>query len=271
MEKLKLTEEQRQKVQELELEILLEVDRLCEKHNIRYALAYGTLIGAARHNGFIPWDDDIDIWMLRDDYERFRQICKEELGNRYFYQTHDTDKEYYYLFDKIRMNDTVFKETFLSNHNIHHGIYIDIFPLDYVPDGLKEREKHYKKFRFWRLGLMSKYINIKARSGKKKYQAMLLRLLYLFFPLGFLYKKANQIAIKYNEQTTKSVLCLSSVLRGTYNVEYILNSQKHVFEGHKLQVPDNYDSILKSIYGDYMVMPPEEQRKTVHDLIELKL
>lgn len=147
---------------------MIELDRICKAYDIKYTLAYGTLIGAIRHRGFIPWDDDIDVFMLREDLLKLREICKTELNERFFYQNHETDKEYYYLFDKIRLNGTIFKETYLSKYNIHHGVYLDIFPVDKLPDDLREIKKQYRRYRIYRTVLNSKYLVLNARHGKKE-------------------------------------------------------------------------------------------------------
>lgn len=273
MEKINLSIEERKMVQKIELNILAELDRICRKHNINYTLAYGTLLGAIRHNGFIPWDDDVDVCMLRRDYEKFRKVCEEELDKKYFYQTNETDSEYYHLFDKIRANDTVFKESFLEKYHIHHGVYIDIFPLDYVPDSSIKRMLQYCKFHFYRLGLMSKYMMISARSGKKKCAAIILKFLYKPFPLKKLYDGACDAASKYKNKAETNVQSFYSpykrkdIFDRRYFEEYI----EVRYEEYKFFVIKNYDIILSRLYNDYMEYPPEEQRITRHDLVELKL
>ena len=159
MPKMVLTDTQLRRIQQIETDVLCEVDRICQKHQIKYVLGFGTLIGAVRHQGFIPWDDDVDICMMRKDYERFKDICRTELNPKYFYQSKDTDPEYYHLFDKIRVNGTVFKEDLIAEHDIHHGVYIDIFPMDYVPDNGFLRCLQFWKFHFFRTGLMAKYMS----------------------------------------------------------------------------------------------------------------
>jgi lipopolysaccharide cholinephosphotransferase len=110
------------KVQLIELEILLEVDRICRKNDIKYQLSGGTLLGAVRHQGFIPWDDDIDIIMLRNDYNKFIALCKIELNNSYFLQIPETDDKTPSLYAKIRKNNTAYISYEYRNINYHHGI-----------------------------------------------------------------------------------------------------------------------------------------------------
>ena len=121
------------KVQMVEVEILDEIDRICKKNNIKYFLVGGTLLGAVRHGGFIPWDDDIDLGMLREDYEKFIDICinSDELDKKYFMHSDETDSDYWLPFIKIRKNNTTFDEKVIKNCDTHKGIYVDIFPMDY--------------------------------------------------------------------------------------------------------------------------------------------
>ncbi len=271
MNKITLNQSELEKVQKIEFDMLLELDRICRKHNIKYVLAYGTLIGALRHKGFIPWDDDIDVCMLRQDYIRFKEICKTELNEKYFYQSHDTDAEYYHLFDKIRANGTIFKETFLKNYNIHHGVYIDIFPVDILPESNLKRKIQYYKVLFLRIGLMSKYMVIDARSGIKKYMAMLLQILYKPFSLDFLYKNAFKVMTQYNNSN-------GTITRGFYQsyknrkivfpIEYYKRTKEICFGGGKFIVSKYSHKMLRTIYGNYMEFPPENERVTVHTLEE---
>lgn len=271
MKKISLSKTQLSELQNKELTLLKEIDRICDKYNIKYTLAYGTLLGAVREHGFIPWDDDVDICMLRDDYEKFKCVCKNELSDNFFYQSHETDQEYFHLFDKIRINNTIFKETFLYTYNIHHGVFIDIFPLDTVPDSKVLAKLQYIKFHFFRTGLMAKYLVLDARNGKKKIFAKLLRILYFPFSKEYLYMKANSIASKYKKGTYVHNFYNSVGLHDTFDKDYFYNLKRTKFENEEFSIPQEYDIILKNIYGEYMQRPPESQRKTTHDLVEFKL
>ncbi len=140
-------------VQAIELEILLEVDRICREYEIPYFLDSGTLLGAVRHKGFIPWDDDIDIGMLRSDYERFLSIANRELGSEYFLQTYRTDGAPI-MFAKVRKKGTTFVEFRLRNIPMEHGLFIDVFPYDFLPQEgdvwqhIKACADMYQKFQY---------------------------------------------------------------------------------------------------------------------------
>lgn len=272
MESIILNNEQLKKIQSIELELLCEIDSICRKNNITYTLGYGTLLGCIRHNGFIPWDDDIDICILRSDYERFRSICKTELSDKYFYQSHDTDKCYYYLWDKIRVNDTVFKETYVGRHDIHHGIFIDVFPIDNVPNVRSKFRIQYLIYKFYKTGLMIKYVDIKARRGKKKLQAWILRFIFAPFSLEYLYKKSLKSQMKYSSTQSTNVANFASAygMKDEFPKAYYTDVEERAFEGQKFFVSQKSHDILTKLYGDYMQLPPVEKQCTIHDLQELK-
>ena len=273
MEKIRLTTEEMKRLKEIELDLLLELDRICKKHNIRYIIGYGTLIGAIRHKGFIPWDDDVDVCMTRADYIRFRNACKTDLDSRFFYQTHETDENYFYLFDKLRANGTVFREQALKDHRIHHGVYLDIFPVDNLPDNRFLRKIHYAKYRLCRIALHSKYIDLSTRHGKKKLISIVLRILLVPVSKEFLYNSAEKLAVKYNHEPQRDVCCYTSTYKqkDIFPASYFSDVMDGTFEGHSVLLPSHYDEILRQIYGDYMQLPPEEKRVGCHDLQEIKL
>lgn len=273
MEFIELSTQQRKEIQQLELRILCEVDRICQKHNIHYSVAYGTMIGAVRHHGFIPWDDDLDILMLRNDYIRFKEICKIELGENFFYQSNDTDKEYFYLFDKIRLNNTIFRESFVSRYKINHGIYIDIFPIDNVPDKKWKRILQYYMFHFFRTGVQAKYLMISARYGKKKVISAFLRLIYLPFSLKWLYNKAHHIAMLYKHDDCKMACCFFSPYKkkDIYDSSIFKEWSRCSFEDAEAGILKEYDKMLRQLYGDYMMLPPDKDRVTKHTITELRI
>ena len=268
-----LSQEQLARVQEIELEALIEFDRICTKHNIPYSLAGGTLLGAVRHKGFIPWDDDIDVVLLREDYDKLEKILIEELPEKYFYQTKNTDKNWFRLYGKIRVNGTLFVEAAHSNRDVHHGVYIDIFPLDALPDDKVAKTKLLREFKFWNTILSAKYINPASRHGKKRLVAYLLRFLFLPFSLKFLYNKTNAIASRYKTEDNSRVMSFlgSYGERDSLSKEKACNLCRLDFEGHSFCCFGAYDELLTSIYGDYMQLPPPEKRVTRHPIEQLEL
>ncbi|MCC8102653.1 MAG: LicD family protein [Clostridiales bacterium] len=270
MAKVVLTDEQLHKIQQCTLEMLLEVDRLCRKHNLKYSLAYGTLIGAIRHKGFIPWDDDIDIWMPRESLNKFKEICKTELNEKFFYQCNETDPNYYLLFDKLRMNGTVFKEDYYSEYEIHHGVYLDIFPIDEIPDAALKRRYRHIVYRFCRLGIQSRYLKTSSRAGSKKILSYILGLCYSPFSLRFLYRTAEkEAASSLNCKGSKASNIFDTVKGRIFEREDFEDYMDVMFEGHKVMAVSNYHKMLTALYGDYMKLPPENERQPHHELAEL--
>lgn len=273
MELIYVSDVERKRIQVLELQILDELDRICRKHGIKYMVSYGTLIGAIRHNGYIPWDDDVDVCMLRSDYIKFKKVCKQELNHRFFYQSHDTDPEYYYLFDKIRLNGTVFRESFVSKYDINHGVYIDLLPVDYVPENKILRNLQFLIYQFFRMGVHSKYLMLEARTGKKKFFFSILKIFYKPFDLDYLYNGAIKMAVKYDDKRHLYATNFNSVYhqKDTFRTEMYESLEEHIFEKRSVWIPKYYDEFLRTLYGDYRALPPEKERNTRHSLTELKL
>ena len=266
-----LSDEEIKAVQKTATKILKEFDRICKKHNLKYSLAHGSLIGQVRHGGFIPWDDDVDVMMPRNDYIKLRKICKTELKKPFFYQTHETDKEWFFLYDKIRYTGTVYKETAFEDKKINHGVFLDIFPLDKIPDNHLLRFIQYKRHSFYRLILHCKYVNIKSRHGLKKALAIIIRVLFPFYSLENLYNKCIRISTKYNDNKTfKSHRKFDDIKKiSRLNYPKMFDTERVKFENITVCRTKNYDQVLSEEYGNYMQLPPIEQRHTIHDITEL--
>jgi len=273
--------EYKSKTDKIQLEMLLEVDRICKKHFIPYSLFGGTLLGAIRHKGYIPWDDDIDICMQRKDYERFIEICKKELSSEYFLQTFKTDRDYYYQFAKIRKNGTLFLEYLDSElKNMHHGVFIDIFPLDNVII-----DKFIGKVHLFLSLLLFRFTNTRTKVRcSKRFQNLILRhICYLshyflkFFPKKLWTWFHEKVITFFSNKDTKYLSHLtnspsiSSIYGHLIEKENFYDTIDWDFEGFKFPVPRNYDKILSKTYGDYMTLPPEEERHSIHYILEVKI
>lgn len=272
MSKKTLSSNELKAIPSLELEALTVIDQICRKHSIKYTLIDGSLLGAILHNGFIPWDNDVDIAMLRDDLEKFKLICKTELPSKYFYQDMSTDPEYLYLFDKIRINNTLFKESYLAECNINHGVFIDIFPADNVSDNKKEAKKQFNSFIFLRHMFMAKYLSVKARKGKKKIIAGLIKYL---IPNNTknIRNKAFDIMYKYDKEKTKEVRIFPSTYakKDVYCRKFFEEVEDHKFENHNFLISKYYEQMLVNDYGNWRELPPKNQRVTRHNLVDFKL
>lgn len=130
-------------IKRVALDILKDVAHFCDTHDIRYVLAYGTMLGAVRHKGFIPWDDDLDVGMLRSDYERFMEIADDELAEDFLLIAEERTPDYYVCHSKIFRNHTASVVRANSHLRIHHGFYLDIFPFDVIPENAEQQDKFY--------------------------------------------------------------------------------------------------------------------------------
>ena len=235
--------------------------KFCEENNLTYYLAYGTLIGAVRHKGFIPWDDDIDVHMPADDYIKFLKLFKEKNKNDdYFLQTIETEKYYHATFAKIRKNHSCMVEKEWSYMKIHKGINIDIFPLYPYPDNQNDR----RKFRFLlKLSTLLVSKNNKTSSIKNKIVFGILRVI----PRKVTNKWSSNIIYKLLNYRGAYSKYITEACEVGYDREWFDNSTKLEFEGTKYNAPSGYDSVLTSCYGDYMTPPKVEDRSGHGDII----
>ena len=259
---MKKNEELRQ-VQLTELEILKKIDSVCKKNKIKYFLIGGTLLGAVRHDGFIPWDDDIDIGMLREDYDKFIRVCNEgSLGKDYFMQCFDTDPNYYLAFGKVRKNNTSFCEKSLENYNTHKGIFVDIFPYDYVPTSKSFKQK-LQAFIFKNISdaILFKKRIYKLSFFRKKMVVAILSIV----PTKLLIKIQDMVARIYNNKNCDYIVCLPDTWgceKTTFHKSMFFPLKKIKFEDENFSCLKEVEEYLTKSYGDYMKLPKEEDRKT---------
>jgi len=266
MKKLEYKILSNQELKEKELNILLYFQKFCQKHNLHFYLSGGTLLGAIRHHGFIPWDDDIDVCMPREDYDRLigiysnndQKYClrSEELGN------------FTAPFAKIVDTSTWIDSQFTLDDN-NSQLWIDIFPVDGLPESLEEVKDIYKKCNFYRrIFLITDAKLGEGKSAFHKYSKYILKPLSLLYGKKRCVEKIEQIAQKYQYNQCKYV---GAITWGLYGAgERMLKSEfeKQVmveFEGHKFPAFSCWDSYLHGLYGDYMKLPPVEKRQT-HDM-----
>lgn len=253
------------KVHEIELDILRDIIRVCEENNLQYWVYGGTLIGTIRHNGFIPWDDDIDIGMMRDDYEKFLKIAPLQLKDGLTLQHYTLDSKTPTYFAKVRKNGTQFVEHYTRNMNIHHGIFVDIMPHDLIPENEQERAK-YRKTAEWRkqLFIAKSVTETTITRGKRKIFIRTLERKILHFMLlpvskKWLFNRLDSYMRQYNG--SNSHMFTTRAMKVSENtLEDVFPLKKHLFEGLEVNIPNNYDLVLRRNYGDYMRLPsPEDQ------------
>ncbi|WP_297637044.1 LicD family protein [uncultured Clostridium sp.] len=257
------------KIQETEFNILKYISEVCEKNNIRYYLIYGTLLGAIRHEGFIPWDDDIDIVMPRKDYNKFKKIMSKDNSEKYLLCENDVVDNYPFIFPKVIYKKSELKEKSISQVNFKYGVYVDIFILDGVPKNKIERV--YKKNKHKIL-----YKLVRYRYLNEEYLGKLLktvRKLYIkTIDIKKVQKSLNSIYIANEfDYADKVKLELMFNEKEYLPKEYFNEMIKWNFEGQEFNIPKKYDECLKSEYGEYKILPPIEQQKSNHNFIELTI
>lgn len=264
-------------VQKVELEILLEFDRICNKNNITYQLFAGSLLGAVRHKGFIPWDDDVDVCLMRDDYNRFLRACEKELDPKYFLQTYETNKEYIKQYAKLRKNNTTFLESELSDCKIHHGINIDIFPLDNVLPNTFIGEL--QRISLYFLGAMNmsklRKFCLDNSSNLKKCILLCMHFISKLIPKNWMDKTQKSIACIFNNKNTTYVSHLTNGTSKSRYFNYMMDKKDFFnvvpfeFEGHYFNGPANYEIVLSRLFGDYNKFPPKNKQKPHHNVTEI--
>lgn len=258
-----------------QMDLLYELHRICQKHAIRYFLDAGTLIGAIRHDGFIPWDDDIDVGMLRQDYDRFIEACKEELDPAY--TLYDWHKDPYspLPFLKLKINGTHYREEISAGSKMNDGIFIDIFPYDNAPDAPAARKKQAWKL-FWirKILLLRCGFRLDGGSIAKKLIYGTLNLVSRVRSVAAWKKSCDRILIQYRDADTTYVTNMCSAYKYekmTFPREMLREQILHRFETGMFCVPEQYDAALRQVYGNYMQLPPEEQRAGRHGVLHMDL
>lgn len=257
-------DEKRKKIWTVELDLLMELDRVCKKYNLKYFLNGGTLLGAIRHKGFVPWDDDIDVAMLRGDYEKFKEVATIEFSNPYFIQTPNTDPGYYFSYIKLRNSRTSDISIPFRYEKFNQGIAIDIFVFD---NCLKEEMESINKTVAEMIADNSAYMRksnpnpteedlrrINNHSGKNPMDVC---------------DQLTQIAKKYANIETENVCDILSIVydvdRRIWNRQVFDKVVYKSFEGFEFPVPWQYDVFLSTLYKNYMEFPPVEKRGNWHE------
>ena len=251
------------------LDILIEVDRICKKHDIKYWLSSGTLIGALRHNGFIPWDDDLDIEMMRSDYLRLMEVLPKELPDWLALQCDQTDENYFYFYAKVRDRRSLLKETLNYNRLWkEQGIYIDIFPMEPHPIWLhKLTEKTVgHMYKIWRTSTDdTKALRHVQRIFKLNNEFLFPCLRGILAALSPLLL-CKQSVLKGRAGRERGRLITSGMGIPFHNPRYadeIFPLTTHKFEGYDFPIPGNADAHLRHIFGDYMQLP-DLSKQTPH-------
>ena len=248
-------------------DILVVLDKFCKENDIEYSLAFGSLIGAIRHNGFIPWDDDLDIMMTRENFEKFRPLAikyfSKENNGRFIYNDHNLDENYNLFFGKFYDTTKPFKSTKGLYHEKY--LWIDVFPVDYVPGS---------KFKKFFLNYYIKYLSSGMASKGLKWHGKdaIKKLIFLPFSRKHIVKSFEKFwrkNLKNKDKKGMKRCCYTAFLRGStkatyYPIDAFDGTIEHKFEDGEYSVYKNYDLILTEYYGDYMTPPPVKEQVRLH-------
>lgn len=264
-----MTPEEVRKMQLLQLEMMVEFDRLCREENIHYVICCGTLLGAVRHRGYIPWDDDADIAMLREEYEKFKKVAYKLDQSNCFFQDHSTDPEYRWGYGKLRKTGTTYIRLGQEHIKCKNGVYVDIFPLDDIPrTTIGQIFNDFECF-IWRKIL---YSEVGRVSGESNWIQKIIYTQLAKIPTDWVFEKMRHITDKSNNRANRRVrvllfpsfgrLYVRNPIRTRYGMPKIWFKQtkQYEFEGYKLVGIKDADAFLKYMYDDYMTLPPESER-----------
>lgn len=243
-------------LQKIQLSMLKDFDAVCQKHRISYQLFSGTALGAVRHKGFIPWDDDIDVVMLREDYERFFDSASKELDSNKYYVQREFSEHWPMFFSKLRLNGTTYIEKYHSHDaRIHQGIYIDIFPCDNLSDSRLMQKLQY---------IASKIVIAKSLYARGYETNSTVKKCFMQFCRILPTEPFKRLCIRRNDSSSLKVHTFfgggKKFERSIFLREWFEQSVKMRFEDSEFPVSAHYDEMLRVMYGDYMVMPTLEQR-----------
>lgn len=243
-------------LQKIQLSMLKDFDAVCQKHRISYQLFSGTALGAVRHKGFIPWDDDIDVVMLREDCERFFDSASKELDSNKYYVQREFSEHWPMFFSKLRLNGTTYIEKYHSHDaRIHQGIYIDIFPCDNLSDNRLMQKLQY---------IASKIVIAKSLYARGYETNSTVKKCFMQFCRILPTEPFKRLCIRRNNSSSLKVHTFfgggKKFERSIFFREWFEQSVKMRFEDSEFPVSAHYDEMLRVMYGDYMIMPTLEQR-----------
>ena len=260
------------KLHKVQLQILGDFINVCEKYNLTYFAIYGTAIGAVRHNGFIPWDDDIELGMLREDYDKFFEVFDPELGDKYNLLTPETDERYACTVTHLQRKGTRFVSEMSQDLKCEQCIFMDIFPFDYVAANRKQQLSQGRKANFWGKMLFlsgTAYPFIPFGGIKGKIAGLICKMIHFGLKILHItpvkiYKKYKNVATEYNVKSDRSEYVTSfeyaGCLKDMIKEKNLFPMKKVPFENLEINIPNNNHEFLKKVYGDYMQLPSEENR-----------
>ena len=258
-----ISQEELRKLQLLELQMLKDMAAVCDRNNLTYYLCCGTLLGAVRHQGFIPWDDDVDVAMPYEDYKRFLRIGQEQLGDPYFLQSCETDILFHRAYTRIRANHTTMLKPMHKKCKTHQGVWIDIFPFVYF-DSMKELARKQKIIKFSNFLQIDDFLSANIGEYKRLLGKKGMALVRILFKVPIKTRQRMHIKILDwlgKKKSGKYCAIIWGNITHAYTNDIVAGEKtKLLFEDSYFSVFPNYISYLEQGYGDYMTPPPVEER-----------
>ena len=259
-------------LQKVQIMILKYFIKICEENNLLYFIYGGSLLGTIRHEGFIPWDDDIDVIMFREDFEKLNKIFEKNIDDKYRFINVLNEETYHYTFGRLMLKNTLFEEWWASQVDYTHNIFIDVFILDNIPKNKFKRFIHtWSSFLLNQLTMYA-FIKFDNNSKLKKIIQQLTHYLIKILPMSpySIKRKCVETFTKYENQDCDEVCDFPAICQMPiyYKTDWF-PLKKAKFEDLEVNIPNDYDKILTRTYGDYMKLPPKESRyRPAHEKIE---
>lgn len=255
------------KIWNIQMMLLDKLLQVCDKNHIRCFAVWGTLLGVVRHGGYIPWDDDLDIGFLREDFDKLCRVAANEFHEPLFFQTALTDKKYFMGYARLRHSDTtgIIVDNYDADYN--NGIFIDIYPLDGICPTKWKRQIQYKMKDFYAFWARCYGERQEDKSIIKKALAKSIKAIQSFVSYEYVCGKHNEWCGKYSKSPLEVGMVYHRNLVKKYHFKYsaIGELKKGQFENLIIPIPADYEQILSSVYGDYMEFPPIQERGKWHE------
>lgn len=246
------------RIQKISLDILKEIIRVCDENNIDYQLCRGSLLGAIRHKGIIPWDDDIDISMKRKDFDRFLEIAPSKLPMEMEVLSYKSEKVYPFVFAKVFNKNTSVVEHYLESSGYRSGVYVDIFPIDGTPNNRILRRLHIGKVSFYENALTLSYLD--ENRHKEWWKKLLIKVGKKVINKEKTHKKVQNLLRKYDLEKSELVTIMGRRRSELLMPKWIFETRMVDFEGMKVKGTKEFDLYLSKLYGDYMKIPDVENQ-----------
>lgn len=255
-------------VHQIMLAAMLRIDAFCKENDIKYFFTRGTQLGALRHHGFIPWDDDVDIYMLPQDLKKFRSLFDYEMNDFFYLSNKVTEDEYYLSYDKIRILGTAAYDPRYEKFNVHQEMSIDIFPLYYLPDDISENKQFQKRLK--RYTKICQLVELSCDYWQKSTTGKVGRMITKLFGLGCVNQRAVKLQNQLLAYKSSDVVIDPIIAPITYKSQWFDHPVYVDFESYRIPIANDSARCLQLLYGDWTVIPKDADKKD-HSYLQYKI